>query len=42
MLESTEKLFCDMLDMMKKLKKASYEVNMQEFRKKNEHFFYFC
>ncbi|MGN1171290.1 MAG: hypothetical protein ACI4SZ_06510 [Lachnospiraceae bacterium] len=39
MLESTEKLFCDMPDMMKKLKKAAYEKNMKQFRKDNADFF---
>lgn len=39
MLESTEKLFCDMLDMMKRLKRAAYEKNMKQFREDNVGFF---
>lgn len=38
MLEQVVTIFDGMQGMMKKLKKASYEVNMQEFRRKNEHF----
>lgn len=38
MLEQVETMFDDMRDMMKKLKKASYEKNMSIFREKNEHF----
>ncbi|MCM1174505.1 MAG: hypothetical protein NC341_05570 [Blautia sp.] len=39
MLENVESMFDGMLDMMKKLKKASYEKNMEAFREKNGHFF---
>ncbi|MCI8774360.1 MAG: hypothetical protein HFI50_10620 [Lachnospiraceae bacterium] len=39
MLENVGSMFDGMLDMMKKLKKASYEKNMQEFRERNGHFF---
>lgn len=39
MLETAEKLFDNMSDMMKKLKKASYEKRMEEFRKENGSFF---
>jgi hypothetical protein len=38
MLEHVEVMFDGMSDMMKKLKKASYEKNMKEFREKNDHF----
>jgi len=39
MLENVGSMFDGMLDMMKKLKKASYEKNMEEFRERNGHFF---
>ena len=39
MLEHVETMFDDMLIMMNKLKKASYEKNMAEFRERNNHFF---
>ena len=39
MLENVESIFDGMSDMMKKLKKASYEKNMKGFRDKNGHFF---
>lgn len=39
MLEQVETIFDDMIGMMKKLKKASYESHMQTFREKNGHFF---
>lgn len=39
MLENVESIFDGMSDMMKKLKKASYEKNMKGFREKNGHFF---
>ncbi|MDY5871268.1 MAG: hypothetical protein ACI4EP_00840 [Suilimivivens sp.] len=39
MLENAEKIFDGMQEMMKKLKKSSYEKNMKMFREKNEHFF---
>lgn len=39
MLENVETIFDNMQAMMKKLKKASYEKNMKEFREKNGHFF---
>lgn len=39
MLEHVESMFDGMSDMMKKLKKASYEKNMGTFREKNDHFF---
>lgn len=39
MLEHVESMFDGMSDMMKKLKKASYEKNMVAFREKNDHFF---
>ena len=39
MLEQVIAVFDDMREMMKKLKKASYERNMKEFRRKNDHFF---
>jgi hypothetical protein len=39
MLEQVETVFDDMSDMMKKLKKASYEKNMKGFRERNDHFF---
>lgn len=40
MLENVETIFDNMQAMMKKLKKASYEKNMKEFREKNGHFFF--
>lgn len=39
MLEAAEKIFDNMSDMMKKLKKASYEKRMEEFRQENGSFF---
>lgn len=39
MLENVGSMFDGMLDMMKKLKKASYEKHMKEFRERNGHFF---
>lgn len=39
MLEHVESMFDDMSDMMKKLKKVSYENNMKGFRERNAHFF---
>lgn len=39
MLEQVETMFDGMLDMMKKLKKASYEKHMKAFRERNGHFF---
>ncbi len=39
MLENVETIFDNMQAMMKKLKKASYEKNMKEFRERNGHFF---
>lgn len=39
MLEAAGKIFDNMSDMMKKLKKASYEKRMEEFRQKNGGFF---
>lgn len=39
MLENVGSMFDGMLDMMKKLKKASYESNMKAFRERNGHFF---
>lgn len=39
MLENVGSMFDGMLDMMKKLKKASYEKYMEEFRERNGHFF---
>lgn len=39
MLEGVEKIFEEMQAMMKKLKKASYEKNMAEFREKHGHYF---
>lgn len=39
MLENVGSMFDGMLNMMKKLKKASYEKNMEEFRERNGHFF---
>ena len=39
MLNQVETMFDDMLNMMKKLKKASYEKNMKTFREKYGHFF---
>ena len=40
MLEHVESMFDDMSDMMKKLKKVSYEKNMKGFRERNDHFFH--
>ncbi len=40
MLDHIEVIFREMEIMMKKLKKASYEKNMKEFREKHNH--YFC
>ncbi len=40
MLEHVEIMFDDMLNMMKKLKKASYEKNMIQFRENNNHFLF--
>lgn len=39
MLDQIETIFDGMQGMMKKLKKASYEKNMKEFREKNNHYF---
>ena len=39
MLENVGSMFDGMLGMMKKLKKASYESHMKEFRERNGHFF---
>lgn len=39
MLDQVEIIFDGMQNMMKKLKKASYEKNMMAFREKNGHFF---
>lgn len=39
MLENVGSMFDGMLDMMKRLKKASYKKNMEEFRERNGHFF---
>ena len=39
MLERMETMFDGMSDMMKRLKKASYEKNMRSFRAQNEHYF---
>ena len=39
MLENVGSMFDGMLDMMKKLKKASYESHMKSFRERNGHFF---
>ena len=39
MLEHVESMFDGMTDMMKKLKKVSYEKNMKAFRERNAHFF---
>lgn len=39
MLEQVETMFDGMRDMMKKLKKKSYETNMEAFRERNGHFF---
>ncbi len=39
MLKHVENMFDGMTDMMKKLKKASYEKNMTAFRKRNGHYF---
>ena len=39
MLEDVAVMFDGMTDMMKKLKKASYEQNMKGFRERNGHFF---
>ena len=39
MLDQVVTMFDGMQRMMKKLKKASYEVNMKEFRRQNGHFF---
>ena len=39
MLEHVKSMFDGMSDMMKKLKKASYEKNMGGFRERNAHFF---
>ncbi len=39
MLDQVETMFDGMLDMMKKLKKASYKKNMEGFRSRNGHFF---
>lgn len=39
MLNQVETMFDDMLPMMKKLKKSSYEKNMKAFREKYGHFF---
>ena len=38
MLEQAATMFDGMQRMMKRLKKASYETNMKEFRKKNQEF----
>lgn len=39
LLQGAEKIFDGMQAMMKKLKKTSYEKNMQEFRERNGHYF---
>ena len=39
MLDHVETMFDGMLDMMKRLKKDSYQENMKSFREKNGHFF---
>ncbi len=39
MLEGIEKIFDEMQPMMKKLKKASYEKNMERFREAHGHYF---
>ena len=39
MLDGVEKIFDQMKPMMKKLKKASYEQNMEGFRRENGHYF---
>lgn len=39
MLNQVITVFDGMRQMMKRLKKASYEVNMKEFRHRNEHYF---
>lgn len=38
MLKNLETMFDNMSDMMKKLKKKSYEINMEQFLEKNGHF----
>lgn len=38
MLERAEEIFDDMPEMLKNLKKASYEKNMNEFRRKYDHY----
>lgn len=40
MLENVETMFDNMRDMLKKLKKKSYEENMEQFLKKNNHYFH--
>lgn len=39
MLDRVESIFDNMLDMMKKLKKTSYETNMKTFRESYGHYF---
>lgn len=39
MLEGVEQIFAEMQQMMKKLKKKSYEANMKAFREKQGHYF---
>ena len=39
MLEQVESMFDNMINMMKKLKKVSYEKNMKEFRASHGHYF---
>ena len=39
MLDHVEKIFADMKPMMKKLKKASYKVNMEAFIENHGHYF---
>jgi len=39
MLNNLETIFDNMVEMMKKLKKKSYEANMKRFLEKNQHYF---
>ncbi len=39
MLNNLETIFDNMVGMMKKLKKKSYEANMKQFLEKNQHYF---
>ena len=40
MLQQVEAMFADMAPMLKGLKKKKYEINMKEFREKNNEFFF--